>query len=127
MGAALLDETIEAPKLKTLSPLQALRKHCLWCCCDQAYEVRHCLAESCPLHDWRHGHKPAGGGSTLKAIRAKCLDCSSGNRVSVATCWDTGCYLYDYRDGHNPRRAGIGGRGNTDALMEYRRKHSRTD
>ena len=35
--------------------MRALRAYCLWCCLDQAKEVRLCPATSCPLWPWRMG------------------------------------------------------------------------
>jgi hypothetical protein len=43
-----------------MTPLQAIRKYCVWCCCDQPAEVRLRPAVKCPLYAYRHG--------TLKGI-----------------------------------------------------------
>lgn len=75
---ALVTETINI-ETKTLTPLQAVRKYCLWCCCDQASEVSLCFATECLLWDWRHGKKPGPGLSTLKVIRARHLGFTSRN------------------------------------------------
>ena len=103
---------IEMPKLKILSPGRAIRKYCLWCCDGQAYEVRFCPAEDCPLHVYRfsHGPKEKPERTRLESIRARCIDCSGGILRDVRYCWDTDCLLYSYRDGHNPSRKGIGNR-----------------
>ena len=38
--------------------LRRIRKYCLWCCSDQAYEVRLCPAVECPLWVYRFGKRP---------------------------------------------------------------------
>lgn len=40
------------------SPLRAIRAKCVDCCCGQAKEIRLCTATSCPLYDFRFGHRP---------------------------------------------------------------------
>jgi hypothetical protein len=44
---------------KSVGPLRALRRHCLWCCNGSANEVKLCAATSCPLWTFRLGHRPA--------------------------------------------------------------------
>ena len=41
-----------------LSPMRALRKHCLDCCNDSPNEVRHCPCTTCPLWPFRMGKNP---------------------------------------------------------------------
>lgn len=41
-----------------LTPMRAIRAKCLDCCCGQAIEVRLCEAKTCPLHEYRMGHRP---------------------------------------------------------------------
>ena len=60
--------------------------------------------------------------TALQAIRAKCLDCCCGSSYEVTLCPCTECPLYTYRDGHNPARKGLGGKGNIDALNQWREK-----
>jgi len=38
--------------------LKAIRAHCLWCCVEQAHEVRLCQDTSCPLFPFRFGRRP---------------------------------------------------------------------
>ena len=45
-----------------MTPLKAIRAHCLDCCCNQPQEVRLCVVESCALHPYRMGHNPARAG-----------------------------------------------------------------
>lgn len=44
--------------LKKMTPLKAIRARCLDCCCGQAYEVKRCTVQDCPLWAWRFGHTP---------------------------------------------------------------------
>ena len=41
-----------------LTPMKAIRKKCLECCCGQIKEVRECNMKSCALHAYRSGHRP---------------------------------------------------------------------
>lgn len=40
------------------TPIKAIRAKCLDCCCGQFQEVRLCTVETCPLHEYRMGHRP---------------------------------------------------------------------
>lgn len=40
------------------SKVKAIRKYCLWCCLDQANEVRLCPSITCEFHPFRFGHNP---------------------------------------------------------------------
>ena len=120
MGLAALTQKlieIETEQLEhiepKLSPLRAVRAHCLSCCCDQATEVRLCPAETCALWPYRFGRGPAvkQALTSLKSISVKCLDCSGGNAYDVRTCWDKDCALYPFRLGKNPALKGTRGRG----------------
>lgn len=44
--------------VKKLTPIKAIRKKCLDCCCGQAQEVRLCDVKTCALHAYRMGHRP---------------------------------------------------------------------
>jgi hypothetical protein len=42
-----------------LTPLQAIKKHCLEdCCCGDHKEWKNCLISSCVLYRYRFGHQP---------------------------------------------------------------------
>ncbi len=41
-----------------LTPLKAVRKKCLDCCCGQITEVRLCTVKNCALYPYRMGHRP---------------------------------------------------------------------
>ena len=49
-------------KEKKLSPLKAIRAHCLACSGFQPKEVRNCSITNCPLHLYRLGTNPARKG-----------------------------------------------------------------
>ena len=44
--------------MRQLTPLKAIRLHCLDCCCGQSKEVRLCPATDCSLHGFRLGKNP---------------------------------------------------------------------
>jgi hypothetical protein len=43
---------------KKLTPIKAIRKHCLDCCCYQKAVVKNCSFYDCPLYPYRMGHNP---------------------------------------------------------------------
>lgn len=92
---------------KRLSPLRAIRKHCLWCANGSFEVVRECNADGlCPLHPLRMG-RAVKGISPLKTIRAKCLECVESPK-EVRECTGqilTGdfCPLHEYRFGRSNR------------------------
>ncbi len=67
------NETEEKP----LSPLRAIRRHCLTCA-GRPSEVRECRTLECKLHRFRMGRNPAragiGPGSILKSSFKEILD-----------------------------------------------------
>ena len=93
---------------KRLTYLQAIRKHCLWCCCDSAPEVKECESTDCALHPYRMGRKPEvrPARSTLKSIRDYCKDCAIEENPRL--CVDSQCELHEFRMGHNPTLKGRG-------------------
>ena len=40
------------------TPIKAIRKNCLDCCCGQVKEVRLCPIINCPLYPYRMGRRP---------------------------------------------------------------------
>lgn len=97
------------PKKKNhITPLQAIRRKCLWCCADSRVEVRLCPAVGCPLHEYRHGKRPANAHRTpIQAIKAKCRDCYGTTIFDVQKCpglklMDGPCSLHQFRLGTNP-------------------------
>lgn len=41
-----------------LTPMRAIRKKCLDCCCGSYTEVTHCTVKTCALYEYRSGHRP---------------------------------------------------------------------
>ena len=41
-----------------VTPMKAIRKKCLDCCCGQTKEVRECVIKTCALYPYRNGHRP---------------------------------------------------------------------
>ena len=89
-----------------MSPLQAVKKYCVWCCNDQPKEVNLCQDFKCSLNKKNLTKK------VLKAIRLRCIDCQPDSKKAVLNCTGNDCFLYIFRLGKNPNRAGIGGLGN---------------
>jgi len=47
------------PKEKPeLTPIKAIRKYCLWCCCGSYKEVKECPVVDCPLYEYRMRKNP---------------------------------------------------------------------
>lgn len=40
------------------TPMKAIRAKCLECSCGQMSEVRNCTVKTCPLWEYRSGHRP---------------------------------------------------------------------
>ena len=95
--------------MKTYTPLQSIRRYCLWCANGQYNEVKFCPDKDCVLWPLRFG-KGKKGTRYLRAIRKKCLDCSAFSPQEVRDCsfneklgTDDGCYLFPYRYGKRPK------------------------
>lgn len=115
---------------KTLTPGQAVRKHCL-ACVGSAAEVRTCggekllvTGEPCNLFPYRMGK----GRPSVKIIRRECLFCMGGSRVLVRECKTETCNLHPFRLGTNPN---VKHRPKTpeksDATGRFLSKFERTD
>ena len=86
-----------------MTPLRAIRRHCLWCANNQAQEVNLCPATRCPLNPYRSGKMPdIENPSPLGAIRKRCLDCVGGSFQDVSGCTTESCTLHLFRFGKNP-------------------------
>lgn len=91
-----------------ITPLQSIRRKCLWCCAGSHTEVRLCPAEGCPLWEYRLGKRPAQSHRTpVQAIKAKCRDCCGETWADVQKCpgqklADGACPLFGFREGSNP-------------------------
>ena len=44
--------------MKVLTPIKAIRAHCVECSGGQRAEVRFCTIQNCPLWPYRMGHRP---------------------------------------------------------------------
>jgi hypothetical protein len=136
----------------TISPLKAVRAHCLWCCNQSADDVNHCAATRCPLHPYRFGRNPdlpavlldttlihpaerpttrteaiAQGATALTMIRRRCLDCAQASAAEVKRCEATTCSLWPFRLGRNPNRAGIGFGSRPEGRLPSETRRSRSE
>ncbi len=50
-----------------LTPMKAIRKKCLDCCCGQMKEVRLCTVQKCALYEYRNGHRPKDEETTIES------------------------------------------------------------
>ena len=121
--------------MKTTTPVNSIRKYCIWCCIGSAKEIRHCTVYECPLYAYRMGKKldlpvllklnPEGEKeenkrqilsilhlTPVKAIRKKCKYCAVFELEPIRKCEHTDCDLFAYRMGTNPSRKGIGNKSN---------------
>jgi hypothetical protein len=146
------NDTQESAEAISVTPLRALRKHCLWCCNGSSHEVKLCSATSCPLWTFRLGHRPAAeekaavagtklypferpatcgefhlkGATTLKAIRRRCVDCSGGSPIGANGCTASNCDLHPFRRGKNPNfRIGEERRAKLAAALSAMRAQTR--
>jgi hypothetical protein len=54
---------------KHLTPLKAIRKKCLDCCCFQPKEVKECPVTTCPLYAFRLGRNPNISPARIENLR----------------------------------------------------------
>jgi len=54
-----------------LTPIQAIRKHCIQCSGGSVKEVRECIIKDCPLYDFRLGTNPRRKGINRRAVVVK--------------------------------------------------------
>ena len=48
----------EGENVAKLTPMKAIRKKCLDCCCGSFTEVTQCAVKTCALYTYRSGHRP---------------------------------------------------------------------
>lgn len=53
-----------------LTPLKAIKKHCLECSGFEKKQVRECVIKDCVLYEYRLGKNPNRKGSTIKKLSA---------------------------------------------------------
>ena len=101
-------ESTRPPRLtKNLTPLQAVRKTCIYCAVGEVKEcdgIHDMWGSMCSLHGMRMG-KRVKGVSIVKAIRQHCIWCMSGGKQDVAGCTDKECPSWGYRFGIRPTTA----------------------
>lgn len=49
-----------------LTPMKAIRKKSLECCCGQVKEIKACLVKTCALYPYRSGHRPKNEEVTIE-------------------------------------------------------------
>lgn len=54
----IIQQNIASETKKKITPLNSIRQHCLWCCCESKKEVRQCPAKDCTLYPFRLGRNP---------------------------------------------------------------------
>jgi len=54
------------------TPVKAIRRYCLWCCCGDARLVKECTVKDCPLWNYRMGTNPARKGKGGLGVNLKC-------------------------------------------------------
>lgn len=59
--AAIFPDHINTLEAQHMTPIKAIRAHCIECCGGSKKEARLCPAEKCPLHPYRMGHRPKPG------------------------------------------------------------------
>jgi hypothetical protein len=62
-----------------LSPVKAIKKHCLDCSGGSKKEVRECIIQDCPLYPFRFGKNP-----NRKGLRLKISPAQEGIKNSVS-------------------------------------------
>jgi hypothetical protein len=113
----------KATDSRSVSPLQAARRHCLWCCNGSTNEVRLCAATGYPMHPFRFGRRPTTeevaavacrnvhpfedeitqgefhiqGATALRAIRRRCLDCPRYSVKEIREGKFANCSLWPFR------------------------------
>lgn len=50
-----------------LTPMKAIRAKCLECSSGQFKEIRLCPVKTCPLYEYRNGHRPKDGENIIES------------------------------------------------------------
>ncbi len=92
--------------MKKITPLKAIKLHCLECNGQSKKEVQECNNPigsefQCYLHAFRTGHAKKPMRFKLKYIRMYCQWCM--NNKIVKDCASPECNLYAYKFGHKPK------------------------
>jgi hypothetical protein len=93
---------------KKITPVKAIRRHCVSCVGGLEAEVHSCGGERvaefgdenevCRFMPYRFGK----GRPSVKLIRAFCLCCMGDSEKFVRECHEMSCKLWGFRMGHNP-------------------------
>lgn len=67
------------PHLHT--PIKAIRRKCLDCCCDSSQEVSLCPVHDCSLHPYRFGRRPGAGKRELTPARRAAIQKANEARL----------------------------------------------
>ena len=95
--------------MKTRSPREAIKAHCLHCTGNNRKEVQTCDGTDpsyrvCVFHPYRMGLKRP----SVKIMRKFCLQCMGESLVMVKECETKNCIVHPFRFGKNPARIGKG-------------------
>ena len=50
--------SLKVNNFNKITPIKAIRSHCIDCCCGSKLEVKFCPSVKCSLYPYRLGHKP---------------------------------------------------------------------
>ena len=76
-----------------VTPLKAIKKHCLECSGFEKKQVRECIIQNCVLYIYWQGTNPNRKGSTLskKAASTKDFEKRDGYGSARRVCAESGC------------------------------------
>lgn len=68
-----------------LTPLKAIKKHCLECSGYEKKEVRECVIKDCVLYEYRQGKNPNRKGCTIRKNTASTTDFENSEGYTSAS------------------------------------------
>jgi hypothetical protein len=101
-------------KQERLTPLRAIRAHCISCVGNVVADVRECGGNKVAVFKDESGaclfmpYWMGRGRPKLKLIRKFCMVCQGDQQSWVRECHETWCCLHPYRMGKNPAKKGQG-------------------
>jgi hypothetical protein len=69
-------------KIHLYTPMKAIRRKCLDCCCGSSREVSLCPVHSCSLHPYRFGKRPGAVKREVTPVQIERLRRARGARLS---------------------------------------------
>lgn len=94
---------------RLMSPLEAIRTHCVECVGGNPLDVKDCGGDTCQNGGcdkdgvcWFFPYRLGKGRPSVKLIRRMCLWCMGDSVDFVRDCWTPDCPLHPYRMGTNP-------------------------